>query len=145
MSDVQEARVALVDGMHFAGYGYPASDEASVHLDAAEDFGGRGLGDRPQSLLLVSLCGCTGMDVISILRKKRQNVTGLEVHASAPKADEHPRVYTSIHLTYHVTGDDVDPAAVERAIQLSLENYCPVAGLLKAVVPIDTSYEIHPA
>ena len=145
MSDVQEARVELVDGMHFAGYGFPGGDEASVHLDAAEDFGGRGLGDRPQSLLLVSLCGCTAMDVLSILRKKREAVSGLEVRARASRADDHPRVYTSIHLTYVVSGQDIAPASIERAIELSLDRYCPVAALLKQVVPIDTSYEIVPA
>jgi len=145
MTDVQEARVELIDGMHFAGYGYPEGDEASVQLDASKDVGGTDQGDRPQSLLLVSLCGCTAMDVISILRKKRQAVTGLEVRARAPKAENHPRVYTSIHLTYIVTGEDIDPAAIERSIELSLTRYCPVAGLLKDVVPIDTSYEIIPA
>lgn len=145
MPDVQEARVELIEGMHFAGYGYPGGEEASVQLDTSEDVGGTGQGDRPQSLLLVSLCGCTAMDVISILRKKRQAVTGLEVRATAPKAEDHPRVYTSIHLTYVVTGHDLDPAAVERAIELSLTRYCPVAGLLKDVVPIDSSYEIVPA
>lgn len=145
MPNVQEARVELINNMHFAGYGFPSGEEASVQLDSSEDAGGTGQGDRPQSLLLVSLCGCTAMDVISILRKKRQEVSGLEVRASAPKAEDHPRVYTSIHLTYIVTGHDLDPVAIERSIELSLTRYCPVAGLLKDAVPIDSSYEIVPA
>jgi putative redox protein len=142
MSDGQEVRVELVEGMHFVGYGYPFREEASVHLDSAEAFGGTGQGDRPQSLLLVSLCGCTAMDVMSILRKKRQTITGLEVRARAARAEDHPRVYTAIHLTFLVRGSDIDPAAVQRAIDLSLDSYCPVAAMLKPVVPIDSSFEI---
>ena len=142
MGNDQEVRVVLKDGMHFAGYGWPAGDEITVHMDASEQFGGQGKGVRPQPLMLVSLAGCTGMDVISILRKKRQDVTGLEVRVGADRADEHPKVYTHIRVTFVVTGTAVDPAAVERAIELSIEGYCPVAGLLKQVVPIDTDYEI---
>lgn len=142
MSDFQEVRVALADGMHFIGFGHPQEDGFSVHMDASPDVGGEHKGMRPQSLLLVSLGGCTAMDVISILRKKRQQVSGLEVKVRAERADEHPRVYTHIWLTYVVTGKEVDPAAVERAIELSMTKYCPVAGLLQRVVPIETHYEI---
>lgn len=145
MGETQEVRVTLKDGMHFVGMPHPPHDDFLVPLDSAEDFGGQGKGARPQSLLLVSLAGCTGMDVISILRKKRQEVTAFEIAVRGVKADEHPKVYTHIWVTYRVTGRDVDPAAVERAIELSLTRYCPVAGLLRQVVPIETAYEIIPA
>lgn len=142
MDEVHETKVVLRDGMHFEGYGYPAGDEFTVQMDAAGEFGGQGKGVRPQSLLLVSLAGCTAMDTISILRKKRQAVAGLEVRVRAEKAEEHPKVYTAIHLHYVVTGTGVDPAAVERAIELSMDKYCPVAGLLKDAVPIENTFEI---
>ncbi len=142
MSDRQEVRVVLDEGMHFVGTAYPPEESVAVHMDAKAEVGGQALGARPQSLLLVSLAGCTGMDVISILRKKRQDVTGFEVRVSAERADDHPRVYTHIWLNYVVTGRSVDPAAVERSIELSMERYCPVAALLKPVVPIETAYEI---
>lgn len=142
MSASHEVRVALEGGMHFIGLGHPLEDGFTVHMDTSPDFGGEHKGMRPQSLMLVSLGGCTGMDVISILRKKRQQVSGLEVIVRAERADEHPRVYTHIWLTYVVRGQDVDPAAVERAVDLSLTKYCPVAGLLRQVVPIESDYQI---
>jgi putative redox protein len=139
MSEVHEASVTWLGEMHFEG---SPGDEFTVQLDAAEEFGGQGKGTRPQKLMLVSLAGCTGMDVISILRKKQQAVKGLEVRVRAERADEHPRVYTRIWLTYVVRGEAVDPAAVNRAIDLSITKYCPVANLIKQVVPIETEYQI---
>nr|MBN1228188.1 OsmC family protein [Anaerolineae bacterium] len=128
--------------MLFTGTGYPAADSAVVYMDASDEFGGQGKGMRPQSLMLVSLGGCTGMDVISILRKKRQDVTGLAITIQGEKAEEHPKVYTRIAIHFEVTGHEVKPDAVERAIDLSINSYCPVAGLLKQVVPIETTYTI---
>ncbi len=145
MSDNHEITIKLVDGMHFEGKAYPPEESPDIHMDATGTVGGQGEGARPQSLMLVSLAGCTGMDVISILRKKRQNVTDFEVTVRGEKAEEHPKVYTHIRVTYTVTGHDVDPAAVERSIELSMTKYCPVAGMLKQVVPIETDYEIIPA
>lgn len=142
MGEMHDVVVTLQEGMHFEASSFPHGEGCTVQLDAAETFGGEGKGSRPQSLLLVSLGGCTGMDVISILRKKRQDVTAFEVRLRAEKAAEHPKVYTHIWLTYVVTGRDIDPAAVERAIELSMEKYCPVANLLKPVVAIETEFEI---
>ncbi len=139
MSGYTYAGVTLKDGMAFDGY---VGDEVVVQLDADESVGGQGLGTTPKPLMLTSLAGCTGMDVISILRKKRQPVEGLEVKVRATTADEHPKVFTHIWVTYVIKGKDVDTAAIERAIQLSMDRYCPVAGLLKQVVPIDTEYEV---
>ncbi|GAB4479679.1 MAG: OsmC family protein [Anaerolineae bacterium] len=127
------------DGMVFEGY---IEGEHVVSLDAEEEFGGQGRGTRPKALLLTSLAGCTAMDVISILRKKRQEIVDLKVEVTGTAAEEHPKVYTHIQVTYLVTGRNVDPAAVERAIELSMTRYCPVANLLKHVVPIETSYQI---
>ena len=142
MSDQQEVRVVLKEGMHFEGTAYPPDEGGIIHLDSKPEVGGAGLGARPQSLMLVSLAGCTGMDVISILRKKRQEVTGFEVSVAAERAEDHPRVYTHIWVTYTVTGRNIDPKAVERSIELSMTKYCPVAALLSQVVPIETDYRI---
>lgn len=138
----QEIVARLADGMHFEATGSPPEAGATIHLDSKPEVGGQGLGSRPQSLVLVSLAGCTGMDVISILRKKRQEITDFEVRVSADRAESHPRVFTHIWVKYIVKGENVDPAAVERAIQLSMDKYCPVANQLKGVVPIETSFEI---
>lgn len=142
-SEVNHATVVLRDGMHFEGFtSDPDGERFAIQLDADPESGGQGQGIRPVKMLLVSLAGCMAMDVVSILRKKRQAVTGFEVGISGDQAPDHPMVYTDIRLTFKVTGRAVDPAAVERAIQLSYDKYCPVANLLKPVVPIHTRYEI---
>ncbi len=99
-------------------------------------------GPHPMQLVLMGLCGCTGMDVISILKKKRQSFTDLQVNATAERAEEHPRVYTQIHLEFVVTGDDVDPDAVERSIELSQTKYCSASAMLGKTADITTSYRI---
>jgi putative redox protein len=99
-------------------------------------------GPRPVRLLLIGLCGCTGMDVFSIMKKKRQPFTGLQVKATAERAEEHPRVFTQIHLEFVVTGEEVDPGAVERAIELSYTKYCSASAMLGEVAEITTSYRI---
>lgn len=96
----------------------------------------------PMELMLLSLAGCTAMDVISILEKKRQNVTAFRVRAHGERASEHPKVFTSIHLDYDVTGHGVEEPAVTRAIELSQTKYCPAYAMLVPVVPITTSYRI---
>ncbi len=100
-------------------------------------------GPHPVQLLLIGLCGCTGMDVISILQKKRQAFSGLRVEAEAERAEEHPKVYTSIHLEFVVTGKEVDPKAVERSIELSQTKYCPASAMLGEAVEITTSYRVE--
>jgi putative redox protein len=143
MSNEHEAIVILRDGMHFEGFaGGEAEDSFIIQLDAAEGAGGQGKGVRPAKLILVGLGGCMGMDVISILRKKRQQVSSLEVRVRASRAEEHPTVYTHIWVTFLVTGTQIDPTAIERAIELSMTKYCPTAYLLKPVVPIETDYQI---
>lgn len=99
-------------------------------------------GPTPMELLLIGLAGCTAMDVISILQKKRQPFKGLQVKVSGERAEEHPQVYTRIHVEYIVTGEGVDPQAVERAIELSETKYCSAAAMLGAVAKITTSYRI---
>jgi len=134
-----EARVTLVADMHFTG---SASSGHLLEMDAEEASGGHNKGFRPMELLLVGFGGCSGMDVISILRKKRQNVTGLEMHVKGERADSHPHVYKDIHIEFVVKGKDVDKVAVERALNLSLEKYCSVGATLGKTGRITHSYRI---
>ena len=127
--------------MHFTSV-TRAEPEYTIDLDSGGDFGGAGKGVRPLDLMLVSLAGCSAMDVISILRKKQQDVTDLEVRVRSTRATEHPKCFTHIWITFVVTGNSVDPGAVARSIELSLNKYCPAAALLKQIVPIDSDFEI---
>lgn len=102
-------------------------------------------GFAPLQLMLLGLASCTGMDVISILQKKRQQITDFEVRVEASRADTHPRVFTSLMVEYHVTGHEVDRTAVERSIELSEEKYCPSIAMLRQVAPLEHTYQIHEA
>ena len=126
-------------GMAFEGQ---SEGGLSVALDAYEDVGGQGAGMRPMELLALGLGGCTAMDVISILQKKRQDVSAFEVRVHTEKAEDHPRVWTSVLIEYLVTGTDIDPQAVERAIELSAAKYCPAQNMINRAVEIEHSYQI---
>jgi putative redox protein len=113
-----------------------------VAMDGPAAFGGSDAGTRPKELVLLALGGCTGSDVISILKKKRAEVDNLEIRLTAEQAEEHPRVFTKIHVEYVVTGHDVRPEEVARAIDLSETKYCSVSAMLRASVEITHSYRI---
>lgn len=132
----------LVDGMRFDA---TTQTGHTVVMDASKDAGGTDAGARPYDLLLVGLAGCTGMDVISILRKKRQDVTGFWIEIEAERAPEHPKVYTQIRIHYHVRGPNVSGAAVERAIELSETTYCSAFATLKARAQMTTAFTVHAA
>jgi putative redox protein len=136
---VEDASVALVDGMHFSG----DIDGVGVDTDADESFGGTQAGPQPLRLLLLGVAACTAMDVISILRKKRQRVSGLEVEARGKRVDEHPKVYEAIEIVYRVRGTGVDPGAVERAIELSETRYCPAIAMVGKAAGISSRFEIE--
>lgn len=134
-----DASVKLEQRMRFAG---TADTGFEVVMDSGLSVGGDNTGPRPMELILIGLCGCTAMDVISILRKKRTSVSGLEVKAHAERAASHPKIFTDIHLEYIVSGNNVDPKAVERAIELSAETYCPAQAMLALAANMTTSYKI---
>lgn len=117
-----------------------ADTGGQIELASALDNGVEGF--RPMELLAMGLAGCTAMDVISILRKKRQDVVDFEVRVHTEKADEYPKIWTKTVIEYVVTGRGVDPAAVERAMQLSRETYCPAQNMLGKAVNIETKYTI---
>jgi putative redox protein len=133
------AKVTWKGGLTFTG---TADTGFSVTLGADPSVGGDNDGFRPMELIAVGLVGCTAMDVISILRKKRQKITDFEAHVQADRALDHPRVFTDMHISYKVTGYEVDEAAVKRAIELSEGKYCPGQAMLKKAVEITSSYEI---
>ena len=126
--NVVEAELSLVKGMQFLGR--TSQSRIGIVLDAKPEHGGQGSGFNPTELILLSLGGCTGMDVISILRKKKQDVTGLEVHLKGLRAPEHPRRYTEIEFL--VRGRGISKKAVARSIELSQEKYCSVTASLSA-------------
>ncbi|MEW5986717.1 MAG: OsmC family protein [Chloroflexota bacterium] len=99
-------------------------------------------GLKPIELVALGLVGCTAMDVISILQKKQQDVTGFEVKAHIERSADHPKVYTDVVIEYIVRGRHVNPAAVERAIELSATKYCAVQAMLSKAVPIHHTYRI---
>jgi len=134
-----KASVILDKGMSFSGV---SGKEFSVRMDSGPAVGGSDSGFRPMQLLLISLGGCTGMDVLSILRKKRQDVNNFEVILDAEQAEEHPHVFTHIDIKYIIRGRGIRPAAVERAIELSETKYCPVQAMLAKSAVIDHVYEI---
>lgn len=141
MTAPKDARVVWQGGLAFEG---TAGSGFSVRLDTiSEEGGGTGLG--PIELVLVGLAGCTAMDVIWILKKKRQEVTAFEVLAHGERADDDPKVFTDITLEYVVRGHDVDPHAVAHSIQLSEQKYCSVMGMLKKAASITTSYRVEEA
>ncbi len=99
-------------------------------------------GIQPMALVLVALAGCTGVDVVSILKKKRVNFSDIKVEVSAARADTHPKVYTDIQMTYLIWGEGIKAKDVEQAIELSEGKYCSVSAMLKATAEIHTDYRI---
>lgn len=137
-----QAKVTWQGRMTFSG----TSDSGfTLPLGTDPDVGGDNDGFRPIELFAIGLAGCTGMDVISILRKKRQDVTAFEVQVQAERAEEHPKVFTKMHVEYIFTGNNLNEKAIERAIQLSEDTYCPAQGMLKASVEMSSSYTIRQA
>jgi putative redox protein len=139
MAEKMIARVRLETGMCFdaeAGSGH------HVTLDAAEHGGGQNAGFRPMEMLLVGLAGCTAMDVISILRKKHQQVTAYEVHVEGIRAEEHPMVFVEITVEHVISGHHIQPEAVARAIQLSEGRYCGAGAMLGKVAHLTHTFRI---
>jgi putative redox protein len=137
-----EAKVTYCGGMRFVGQ---ADSGHAVVMDTGAAHGGGESAARPNELLLLGLAGCTGMDVISILRKKRQAVTALEIVVRAEKAAGHPGRFTSFKVEYVVRGENVDPEAVRRAIELSEGTYCSVGATLREPATVSSSFRVLPA
>jgi putative redox protein len=131
-----EAQVTWVEDRRFVG---KASSGHAIVVDASAEK----QGPSPMELLLIGMVGCTAHDVVDILNKKRQDVTGLEVTAQAERAEKPPRVYTSIKVQFLVRGRGIQPKAVEDAIRLSAEKYCSASIMLGKTAAISTSYRLE--
>jgi putative redox protein len=137
-----KARVKWLEGT--AMVGESGSGHALI-MDGPPDLGGRNLGVRPMEMLLLGLGGCTQFDVLMILRRARAQVTDCVVELAAERADTDPKVFTRIHVHFIVTGRDLKPKQVERAIALSAEKYCSASIMLGAVAAVTHDFEIRDA
>ncbi len=135
-----KARVTWVDGVLMVG---ESESGHCVVMDGPPDHGGRNLGVRPMEMLLLGMGGCTEFDVLHILRKGRAEVTGCEVQLTAERADQDPKVFTRIHAHFVVSGRNLSPERVERAIRLSAEKYCSASIMLGATAEITHDFEIR--
>jgi putative redox protein len=129
------------------GNSYAAKGDSGhwVIVDTKVEAGGSGGGSTPKELLLMALAGCTSMDVVSILKKKRSPVAGFECIVKGVEREEHPRIFTDIHIEYVLYGDGIKPEDIERAIELSTTKYCSVSAMLSSSSKISHSYRIEPA
>jgi putative redox protein len=137
-----KARIKLVEGITFVA---ESGSGHGIVVDAAPDVGGKNLGPRPMELVLMGTGACSAIDVVHILRKARQPITDCVLEVAAERAAEDPKVFTSIHLHYVVTGKGLAQSQVERAIKLSKEKYCSATIMLAASATITFDYEIREA
>jgi putative redox protein len=134
-----DAKVIWKDRMSFIG---SAESGFSIPLGTSPDVGGDNDGFRPMELLAIGLAGCTAMDVISIMQKKKQEVTSFEVQVHTDRAEDHPHVFTRIVIEYILGGRNIERVAAERAVQLSAEKYCPAQAMFGKIAPIELKITI---
>jgi len=137
-----KAAVRWVDGMMFEA---SADSGHTIPMDGPPELGGRNRGSRPMEVVLMGTGACSAADVVSILEKSRQNIEGCVVELEAERADTVPKVFTRIHMHYVVTGSDLKPAAVKRAVRLSAEKYCSATRMLNETAEITHDFEIREA
>lgn len=124
------------------GLMFKATADTGGKIDLVSKMDSGAEGFRPMELLAMGLAGCTAMDVISILKKKRMDVVDFEVKVHTEKAETYPQVWTTTELEYVVTGRNINPNAVERAMELSRTNYCPAQNMIGKAVDIKMRYTI---
>jgi putative redox protein len=127
------AKISWVEGALFV------AESGSGHtftMDGAPDVGGRNLGARPMEVMLMGMGGCTAIDVVSMLKKQRQDIEGVEVSMVAERADDHPKVFTEVRLVYTVRGRKLNKALVDRAVSLSDEKYCSATQMFKKTAKV---------
>jgi len=134
-----KARIKWIEGKTFMG---ESGSGHAVVMDGPPESGGRDLGIRPMEMILLGLGGCTGFDVVHILEKARQPVSDCVVEVEAERSDSVPKVFTSIHVHFVVSGDGLSDKQVARAVELSAEKYCSASLMLGKVVDISHDYEI---
>src|SRR5882724_12078284 len=122
------AKISWVEGALFVA---EAGSGHTFTMDGAPDVGGRNLGARPMEVMLMGMGGCTAIDVVSMLKKQRQDIEGVEVSLAGERASDHPMVYTEVKVVYTVRGRKLNKALVERAVSLSDEKYCSATAMFK--------------
>ncbi len=132
-------RVKWLDHMSFVG---ESGSGHSVVMDGPPEYGGRDLGIRPMEMLLLGLGGCASFDVVSMLKKSKQDLVDCEVEITAKRADSEPKVFTNIHMHFIVSGNDISEKKVIRAIELSAEKYCSASIMLGKTAKITHDYEL---
>ncbi len=137
-----KVRVKWVEDVCFMG---ESETGHAVILDGAPEAGGRNIGMRPMEMLLIGMGGCTSFDVVTILKKSRQDISNCVAEIDATRADEVPKVFTKIHVHFVVTGKNLNPTQVERAVKLSAEKYCSASIMLGKSVEITHDFEIREA
>ncbi|MBI5211832.1 MAG: OsmC family protein [Nitrospirae bacterium] len=133
------AKVKWVDGLQFVG---ESGTGHAIVMDGDAEVGGKDTGMRPMELLLIGIGGCSGMDVASILQKKKQQLKGIDINVKGEKSDTYPKKFTEIEIEFTVSGKDLSEDAVKRAVELSMEKYCSVKATLEGVAKINFSYKI---
>lgn len=134
-----KARIKWVDGMSFLG---ESGSGHAVLMDGTPEAGGRNLGPRPMEMVLMGTGGCSAFDVVLILKKSRQEISDCVVEIESERAAEDPKVFTRIHFHFIVTGKNLNPAQVERAIKLSAEKYCSASIMLGKTAQMTHDFEI---
>ena len=137
-----KAKITWLNGRTFVA---ESGSGHAVVLDGAPENGGRNLGVRPMEMMLMGLGGCTAFDVVMILEKAREKVTGCEVALEAERATEDPKVFTKVKLTYTLKGENLKPAAVERAIKLSADKYCSASKMFECTAKIEHEWKVESA
>jgi putative redox protein len=135
-----KVRVKWVEDVCFMG---ESETGHTVILDGAPEAGGRNIGMRPMEMLLIGMGGCTSFDVVTILKKARQDISNCVAEIDATRADEVPKVFTKIHVHFVVTGKNLNPVQVERAVKLSAEKYCSASIMLGKSAEITHDFEIR--
>ena len=131
--------VNWVDGMLMVGKSHSGH---SITMDGPPEIGGENLGVRPMEMLLLGVAGCTMIDVVTTLKKMRQELTNCETKVNAERADDHPKVFTDIHIQFIIKGKGLDTKKVEKAITLSAEKYCSASIMLGKTASITHDFEI---
>ncbi len=132
-------RVKWLDNMSFVG---ESPSGHSVVMDGPPEAGGRNLGVRPMEMLLLGLGGCSSFDIVSMLKKGKQDLVDCEVEISAERADSEPKVFTKIHLHFVLSGNNLSEKRVARAVELSAEKYCSASIMLGKTAKVTHDFEI---
>ena len=134
-----DVKVKWIDGMMMVG---ESGSGHAVVMDGPPDAGGNNMGIRPMEMLLIGMAGCTTVDVVSTLKKMRENIDDCVAEISAERATDHPKVFTSIHIHFVVKGADLNPVKVKKAISLSADKYCSASIMMAKTADVTHDFEI---